>query len=115
MPFLVEGRDEPLSWGIWVEVSHANWARANELWEDPLQHEEPPFSGKLANNIWGCSPTQGLPGLVQLDSPERIPFFTLARSEHPLCVQQREGVSETQVLEWLEPILHPELLARGAQ
>lgn len=61
---------------------------------DPDQHREPPFLAHLANDIWGYPPTCGLSGSVYSDA------------DHPFVVEQRTGVTESRVLEWLHPTLH---------
>jgi hypothetical protein len=106
LPFEVEGRDLPLSWGLWVEVSERQYERVMDLWDDPQQHREPPFEAVLANNLWDYPPAEGLPGLVHLQGPDSIPKFFLSAGSHPLVVEQHHGVTEARVLEWLDPILH---------
>lgn len=106
MPFAVLGRGHPINWGIWVEVSRADYRRTLMLWDSPAQHEQPAFAARLANNIDDYPPTKGLAGLVQLEDPSRVPTFTLSDGEHALVSEQRHGVSEATVLRWLDPILH---------
>ncbi|MFN7975181.1 MAG: DUF2199 domain-containing protein [Acidobacteriota bacterium] len=108
LPVEVLGRTKPCCWGIWVEVSARHYERAQELWDDPRQSDEPPFPGRIANRVNGYPDTLGLPGLVSLTDPATIPLFTLDRSiSHPLAQEQRDGVSDERVMEWLMPILHP--------
>ncbi len=109
VPFPVEGRELPCSWGLWVEVAARHFERAAQLWTDPRQYEEPAFPGLVANAIEGYDETTGLPGLVSLVSPSSIPHFTFHGSvRHAFAQEQRRGVTEAKVLEWLLPILHPE-------
>ena len=107
MPFAVTGRDQPINWGIWVEVSRASYRLTCNLWNSPEQHKQPPFEGRVANSINGYPPTIGLPGSVQLEDPSRVPTFTLHDGDHPFISEQRHGVTEATVLAWLNPILHP--------
>lgn len=107
LPFDVEGRDHPISWGVWVEVNKRQYERVIALWHEPDQHREPPFRAVLANNIGDYSPTQGLPGLVYLQSSDSIPKFLLSEGSHQLILEQHGGVTEVRVLEWLDAILHP--------
>jgi hypothetical protein len=107
LPFKVEGRDHPIDWGVWVEVNERQYERVMELWHEPDQHQEPPFRAVLANNIGDYPPTEGLPGLVYLQSPDSIPKFLLSEGGHQLILEQHEGVTEARVLEWLDAILHP--------
>jgi hypothetical protein len=107
LPFEVEGRDYPFCWGIWVEVHKHQYERVMDLWDNPNQHQEPPFEAVLANYIGDYSlTTEGLSGLVHLQSPERVPHFFLSDGSHELVMEQRKGVTEARVFEWLDPYLH---------
>jgi hypothetical protein len=102
LPIPVRGEATPCSWGVWVEVSEAAFARARDLWSDPGQSREPPFAGALANALAGYAETLGLPGAVQLTGPTSVPRFTLAPAvAHPLAAEQREGVYPERVVQWL--------------
>jgi hypothetical protein len=107
MPVPVHGDDQPCCWGIWVEVSEAHFKLTWDLWDDPNQGMVAPFPGQLANTVPTYQPTIGLPGLVQLVSPESRPRFTLSPTlMHPLAVEQRDGVYPERVIEWLTNQLH---------
>ena len=107
MPFAVAGRDKPVAWGIWVEVSQRDYAAVHRLWDSSEQHLHPPIPARLANDIRDYPATSGLPGKLQLQNPSSVPVFTLEAGNHPLIAQQQHGVSEDTVMKWLEPILHP--------
>jgi hypothetical protein len=105
LPIPVSGRALPVSWGIWVEVDQATWETVLELWKDPRQHEHAPFDVTLANNIPGSPPTAGLPVQLHLTSPTTRPRVEIASDvEHPFAQQQREGVSESQIMAWLHAV-----------
>jgi len=102
LPVPVRGEDDACSWGVWVEVDEAAFARTDQLWDDPAQANEPPFPATLANSLKGYEDTLGLRGSVQLTGPTSVPVFTLARSvEHLIATEQREGVYPERVVEWL--------------
>ena len=88
-------------------MNERQYERVMELWDEPDQHQEPPFRAVLANNIGDYPPTEGLPGLVYLQSPDSIPKFLLSEGSHRLILEQYEGVSQARVFEWLDAILHP--------
>jgi hypothetical protein len=105
VPIRGEGRD--IAWGVWVEVSAADWERAYDLWDDPRQGEQPPFPARLANALRGYEGTLGLPGLVRLTGPNTPPLFELAADvDHPLAREQREGVYPERVVEWVSAHHH---------
>ena len=103
----IHGASEPCAWGVWVEVSGEAWKRARERWDDVDQHTEPPFVGRLANELLGYEDTLGLPGSVQLTGPSTVPEFILdAGLDHQVAVEQREGVYPERVVEWMMAQFH---------
>ena len=98
----INGESVDVAWGVWVEVSAADWERAYERWDDPNQAGEPPFPGRLANALRGYEGTLGLPGHVRLTGPTMAPVFELDPDvEHPLAREQRGGVARERVVEWV--------------
>jgi hypothetical protein len=80
-----------------------------DLWSDPKQYLEPPFSARIANAIKAYPDTTALTGLVTLTDPTSIPHFHLtAPEQHPLLKEQRKGVSAQKALGWIASIYHPE-------
>ena len=107
LPMPVRGEADACAWGVWAEVNEASFHRTRALWDDPAQHDEPPFEGTLANALTCYSATLGLPGEVTLSGPESIPTFVLADGlDHPLAHEQRSGVHPERVVEWLFAHLH---------
>lgn len=107
LPFRVRGEGTSYCWGVWAEVSKADWTRTDELWSDPGQGSEPPFAATLANALKGFTGTLGLPGRMQLTGPTSVPDLTLLDTvHHPLAVEQREGVYPERVVEWAATHFH---------
>jgi hypothetical protein len=107
LPFRVRGDESRYSWGVWVEISARDWARTDELWNDPEQGSEPPFPATLANSLKGYTGTLGLTGMVQLTGPKSVPDFTLLDTvQHPLAAEQHDGVYPERVVEWAAMHLH---------
>ncbi len=103
----IRGTRQDCAWGVWVEVSEADWERAYELWDDPKQGKVPPFPGRLANALRCYQGTLGLPGRVRLTAPKESPLFELdADVDHPLAREQREGVDTQRVVEWVSAHHH---------
>jgi hypothetical protein len=103
----MRGEQRDVAWGVWVEVSGADWERAYDLWDDPKQANEPPFPATLANALRGYDGTLGLPGRVQLTGPKTAPLFELdAGVDHPLAREQREGVFAERIIEWVSAHHH---------
>jgi hypothetical protein len=103
----IRGEKRDVAWGVWVEVSGADWQRTYDLWDDPNQGKEPSFPGTLANALRGYEGTLGLPGRVQLTGPKTAPLFELDASvDHPLAREQRQGVFPERVIEWVSAHHH---------
>jgi hypothetical protein len=103
----IRGEQKDVAWGVWVEVSAADWERAYDIWDDPDQEKEPPFPARLANALRGYDGTLGLPGRVRLTGPKTAPLFELDASvDHPLAREQREGVYPERVIEWVSAHHH---------
>jgi hypothetical protein len=103
----IRGEKKECAWGVWVEVSAADWERAYDLWDDPQQAKEPPFPATLANALRGYEDTLGLRGRVRLTSPKTAPLFELDPDvDHPLAREQREGVYAERVIEWVSAHHH---------
>jgi hypothetical protein len=107
LPIPVRGEERWFCWGVWVEVTEADLTTVYDHWNDPDQANRPPFPARLANGLLDMPPTLGLEGSVRLTSPTTVPSFALApECDHPLAVDQREGVYPERLLEWLAPVLH---------
>jgi hypothetical protein len=107
LPIPILGEPTVCNWGLWAEVSAADFQRAWDRWDDTDQAAEPPFPGVLANAVAGYPSTVGLPGLVQLTGPTTPPQFRFAPEvEHPFAAEQRDGVYPERRLEWLMRRVH---------
>ncbi|MFE7189294.1 DUF2199 domain-containing protein [Kitasatospora sp. NPDC057541] len=97
---------EPFSWGVWVSLSETNFARMHELWEDPAREQEPPYFGWLTTElpVYPQS-TLLLKTHVRTRAVGLRPLIELEPTDHPLAVEQREGITEDRVREFAELLL----------
>lgn len=105
LPIPVEARDEPYNIGIWVEVERQAFRRILDLWSDPLQTDEPPIGGTIANEISMLPGTLGLSVTMHLTGPTTRPNVYLLPSEHPLFAEQSCGVSAHRAHEYTMSLL----------
>ncbi|MGW0664324.1 DUF2199 domain-containing protein [Streptodolium elevatio] len=104
----VVGSEDVFSWGVWVSLSHANFARALDLWETPGRESEQPYFGWLCTDLPVYSPgTTNLKTHVHTRAVGRRPFVELEATDHPLAVEQRTGITPERVREIAEAVLHP--------
>jgi len=92
--------DGQVVWGVWVSQSADSFARAVELFErDPDPDEEPRF-GWLSNDIpiYRAS-TLSLRTTVHFQPLNNRPLVALEPTDHPLAVEQRDGITLERVQE----------------
>lgn len=100
LPLPVHQRDEPYSLGLWVELGQAGFERIYELWDDPDQSSESPFSVSIANAIPTLSDTNGLPAELRLTGPTTRPQVFLVRGDHVLVAEQTQGITGHRAYEY---------------
>jgi hypothetical protein len=93
-------------YGVWIEVDADRFDRLGELWDDERGLEEPPFAGKLANELTPYEGTVGLPVMLQLRDVNLLPTVELVETDHLLRAEQRGGISEARAQELAATVLH---------
>jgi hypothetical protein len=93
-------------YGSWIEVDPDSFRRLGELWSDERGQDEPPFSGRLANELIPYAGTVGLPVMLQLREVDLLPTVELVETDHPLRGEQRTGVTEERAQELSAAVLH---------
>ena len=102
----VRGSDDPFVWGVWVSLSEENFFRFQELLDVELRSRHGPFVG------WLCSPPKPYPDSLHLKTEVHLrdrgirPSVVLEPTDHPLAVEQREGISTERVAEIYEMMIH---------
>jgi hypothetical protein len=105
---VVDGGTE-FDWGVWVSLSEANFDRMTQLWTTPGREQEPPYFAWLSTEIPVYQPTTlNLKTNVHTQSVGRRPVVELEPTEHPLAVEQRDGITVSRVQEIAEHLLHPQ-------
>jgi len=102
---LLQGHDV-FHYGAWVSLGKKNFDRMRELWHDPKLLGEPPYFGWLSNSIDLYPETLNLKASVSSRLITQRPFITLEATDHPLAVEQRNGISIERVREMAEVRLH---------
>jgi hypothetical protein len=88
-------------WGTWVSVSVESFKRMLELWTAPVVENEPPKFGWLCNNISSYPETLQLKTHVHLRGGNKRPSIELEPTDHPLAIEQRQGITVARVEEIL--------------
>jgi len=100
------GFDDKLVWGVWVSQSAASFKRAQELFDrDPDPDEKPRF-GWLSNEIRIYQPsTLHLKTHVHFQPLHSRPLIELEPTDHPLAIEQRNGITLERVQEIIAAIM----------
>jgi hypothetical protein len=98
--------DRYFGYGAWIEVDAQSYDRLGELWNDEAGQDEPPFPGKLANELAPYEGTMDLPVMLQLRAVELLPTVELVETDHVLRGEQQTGISEARAEELAATVLH---------
>lgn len=93
---------DDFSFTVWVSLSEENFERAGEAWNDPRRVEEPPYFAWLASEVPGYPSTVELKTDVRTQALGVRPHVELESTDHPLAVEQREGITVARVIEIAE-------------
>lgn len=102
----VVGAAERFSWDVWVSLSERDYERVCELWEQPGRESEPPYLGWVSTSLPGYPETLNLKSHVHTRAVGLRPAVLLEPSDHPLAVEQRQGITLARVQELAERVLH---------
>lgn len=99
------GQEEHFAWDVWISVSKASFDVIIDTLEDEDRWKHGPFFG------WLCSwlPYEPMDGTlktnVHLGAPGKVFFIEVEPTDHPLAVEQREGISIDRVVEIAERLM----------
>ncbi|MBU1219437.1 DUF2199 domain-containing protein [Myxococcota bacterium] len=102
----VHGQTEPFSWGGWVSISQESYMKWLKCFHKKQRSHIGPFFGWL--NTW-LSPypeTINLKTMVHLRNNVIRPYIELEPTDHPLAVEQRDGISVERVAEIYAHMVH---------
>jgi hypothetical protein len=102
----VQGESEPLSWGVWVSLSEKSFRQWVNCYRTEKRSHIGPFFGWLNAAIEPYPDTMDLKTHVHLRDGFVRPFIELEPTDHPLAVEQREGISVARVAELYARVVH---------
>jgi hypothetical protein len=101
--------DQAFQWTVWVTLSDETFERTKKLWTTKGRESELPYFGWLATEF----PESLYPSTWNLKThvitqPVGIrPHVELEPTDHPLSVEQREGITMARVQEFATVLMHP--------
>ena len=103
----VEDHDEPLSWGVWCSLSQENFLRYGELFDAVSRQADESFFGWLCSSVPGYPETQQLKTMVRVRPWPTRPFVELEPTDHPLAIEQRQGITARRARAIAQSVMHP--------
>ena len=94
----VHGETEPFVWGVWVSLSKENFDRFVACFEADKRSHIGPFFGWLSAALPLYPDTENLKARAHLRDGIR-PYIELEPTDHPLAVEQRNGICAERVAE----------------
>ena len=102
----VHGHADPFIWGAWVSLSKESFESWSGVFANSKRSHIGPFFGWLNAWLKPYPDTTVLKTRVHLRDNGIRPFIELEPTEHPLAVEQRNGISINRVAEIYSIMMH---------
>jgi hypothetical protein len=99
------GYSEMFSWGAWVSLSSESMEVIGRTWEDSERDKHGPFFGWLSTALPLYPETVGLKTMAHLRKPPNVPIIVLEPTDHPLAIEQRDGMTLERAIEIAQTLL----------
>lgn len=104
----VQDGGDVFSWGVWVSLSRENFFRMADSWDTPGREAEEPSFGWLNTELPVYAPTTvDLKTRVHTRPLGERPYVEVEPTDHPLAIEQRNGITPARVRAIAEAVLHP--------
>jgi hypothetical protein len=102
----VRETDHAFTWGVWLSLSEQSFERYCVLFKDERRAAGESFFGWLCNRLPGYPDTLLLRTRLHVREYPNRPWVQLEPTDHPLAVDQREGISAERAAAMTEQLLH---------
>ena len=102
----IRGTGDRFTWSVWVSLSERSFARYAELFRDAGRPAGESFFGWLCNAVPGYPDTMFLKTALHVRAHPERPRVELEPTDHPLAVDQREGIGRERAIALAERLLH---------
>jgi len=102
----VHGADDGFSWGVWVSPSEENYLTWRDNFGEPKRSHVGPFLGWLNAWLKPYPDTMNLKTMVHLRDDGIQPYIEIEPSNHPLSIEQQNGVSVERLSEIYSIMMH---------
>jgi hypothetical protein len=102
----IRGTKREFTWGVWCSLSEKSYTEIAKHWDDSHREKIGPHFGWLCSNIPGYPETVFLKTEVHQRPIGLRPLVKLEPTEHPLAVDQRDGIELARLTDLVAPLLH---------
>jgi len=102
----VVGEEEPFVWGVWVSLSKESYEKWIKCFDEKKRSYIGPFFGWLNAWLKPYPDTMNLKTQVYLRDDGIRPYIELEPTDHPLAIEQREGITKERVAELYSEMMH---------
>lgn len=100
------GHDSVFTWGVWVSLSEERFIEWARLFDVPKRSDRGPYFGWLCSEVLIYPSTLLLKTTVHLRDDGIRPFIELEPNDHPLAIEQRDGITMDRVAEIYSRMIH---------
>ncbi len=102
----VIGSNESFIWSVWVSLSKTSSNHVNERWYCEGRENDESYFGWLMTSLPVYTETQYLKANIQSQPVGYVPLIMVEENEHPLSVEQQQGITLERVHEIVHQLLH---------
>lgn len=102
------GFNECFLWGVWVSIWKEAFDEIDEYWQTCDREKLiGPYKGRINNGLAEYSPsTFNLKCTIRVQPIGSRPLFFIDEPEHPLAIEQRDGISLERVQQIASALIH---------
>ncbi|GFO57575.1 hypothetical protein GMSM_45820 [Geomonas sp. Red276] len=102
----VVGTGEFFEWGVWVSLKEENFFIWQDCYESVQRSNIGPFFGWLCSRLPGYPETLYMKTMVHLRDNGIRPLIVPDKTDHPLSIEQRNGITMERVQEIINLMEH---------
>jgi len=102
----VHGEEDPFVWGAWVSLSKESFEQWGQCFGAVRRSHIGPFFGWLNAWLAPYPDTMNLKTMVKLRDNDIRPYIELEKTDHPLSIEQHNGISVERVAEIYSIMMH---------
>ncbi|WP_083805523.1 DUF2199 domain-containing protein [Asticcacaulis excentricus] len=99
-------KQDYLEFSVWSSLSEDSFCHMSDRWDALDRADDTPYFGWLCSPIRSYGSVIELPLSVQCREPGLVPIFTVTQKDHPLAIDQSNGITIAQWHKMALSLLH---------